>query len=312
MSIILLIIGIVFVSCIYETFFKSNSLNDIKKSPPKVHLKQINTNKDTINKLPLKSFESPLKKEDKPVIKGIDNLLKDTPFNTEKEITSPLEIKERQRVNLEEILSIFDKKFVSFDTFDSAGLPCYFLHNYYPLKYNDISEKNKENRKIIYDFKDGLLNERTNNIHKEIAAVLLNSFSKDSLKETIFICLPASTQAKYNKRYARFSEEVCKSCGMMNFFQHVSYLWDRKAKHIEKITAGGELSHIHFPEEIVKNKNIIIFDDIFTSGKTLRAMEYKLISNGANVVSAIFLGKTYDQYGIKMGMLGRKSALIED
>ena len=98
---------------------------------------------------------------------------------------------------------------------------------------------------------------------------------------------------------------------MMNFFQHVSYHWDRKAKHIEKITEGSELSHIHFPKEIVENKNIIIFDDIFTTGKTLRAMESKLILNGANVVSAIFLGKTYDQHGIKMGM-HRKSALIEN
>ena len=312
MTIVLFIIGIIFVACIYETFFKSNSVDDIKEITPRVQLKKIDPNENTINKASLKSFENSLKKEENPVLKGINDLSKDTSSNTEKEIDFPLAVKERQTVNLEEILSILDKKFVSFNTFDSNGLPCYFIHNYYPLKYTDISEKNKENRKIIYNFKDGLLNDRTNNIHKQIAAVLLNSFSKDSLKETVFVCLPASTQAKYKRRYARFSEEVCKSCGMMNFFQHVSYLWDRKAKHIEKITAESELSHIHFPKEIVKNKNIIIFDDIFTTGKTLRAMESKLTLNGANVVSAIFLGKTYDQYGIKMGMLGRKSALIED
>lgn len=312
MTIILFIIGIVFVSYIYETFFKSNSVDDIKKSTPRIQSKKIDPNEYTIKKASLISFENTLKKEGNHVLKGINDLSKVILPNTEKEIESPLAVKERQMVALEEILSIFDKKFVSFDIFDSNGLPCYFLHNYYPLKYNDISEKNKENRKIIYDFKDGLLNERTSNIHKEIAAVLLNSFSKDSLKETVFICLPASTQTKYKRRYARFSEEVCKACGMMNFFQHVSYLWDRKAKHIEKITAGSELSHIYFPKEIVENKKIIIFDDIFTTGKTLRAMEYKLITNGANVVSAIFLGKTYDQYGIKMGMLGRKSAVIED
>lgn len=311
MTIILLIIGIVFVSCIYETFFKSNSVDDIKKSTPRIQLKKIDPNEKTIKETLLKSFENTLKKEENPALKGINDLSKDSLSNTEKEIAPPLLVKERQTVSLEEILNILDKKFVSFDTFNSKGLPCYFLHNYYPLKYNDISEKNKENRKIIYDFKDGLLNERTNNIHKEIAAVLLNSFSKGSLRETIFVCLPASTQTKYKRRYARFSEEVCKSCGMMNFFQHVSYHWDRKAKHIEKITEGSELSHIHFPKEIVENKNIIIFDDIFTTGKTLRAMESKLILNGANVVSAIFLGKTYDQHGIKMGML-RKSALIEN
>lgn len=177
MTIVLFIIGIIFVACIYETFFKSNSVDDIKKITPRVQLKKIDPNENTINKASLKSFENSLKKEENPVLKGINDLSKDTSSNTEKEIDFPLAVKERQTVNLEEILSILDKKFVSFNTFDSNGLPCYFIHNYYPLKYTDISEKNKENRKIIYNFKDGLLNDRTNNIHKQIAAVLLNSFS---------------------------------------------------------------------------------------------------------------------------------------
>ncbi|QCR38700.1 hypothetical protein C1N62_21405 (plasmid) [Nissabacter sp. SGAir0207] len=99
---------------------------------------------------------------------------------------------------------------------------------------------------------------------------------------------------------------------MINFFQHVSYLWDRKAKHIEGISAGSELSHIYFPEKIVENKNIIIFDDVFTTGKTLHAMESKLKLYGANVVAAIFIGKTYDQHRIKKGMLRKTYSLIED
>lgn len=180
------------------------------------------------------------------------------------------------------------------------------------MKYTDISEDKKENRKIIYDFKNGVLNEKTMNIPKEIATILLNNFSKDLLKEMIFICLPSSTELKYKRRYANFSNEICKYCGMINFFQHVSYLWDRKAKHIERISAGSELSHIHFPKEIVKDKNVIIFDDVFTTGKTLHNMESKLKLNGANVVAAIFVGKTYDQYRIKKSMLRKNYSLIED
>ena len=46
----------------------------------------------------------------------------------------------------------------------------------------------------------------------------------------------------------------------------------------------------------IKGKNIIIFDDITTSGSSLVAARRFLKDNGANIVVCIALGKTVDYY----------------
>jgi predicted amidophosphoribosyltransferase len=44
----------------------------------------------------------------------------------------------------------------------------------------------------------------------------------------------------------------------------------------------------------IKNKNIILFDDIITSGITSKTIKNMLLKNGANSVYRLFIAKTDD------------------
>jgi|GEM_PF-2994338 len=67
-----------------------------------------------------------------------------------------------------------------------------------------------------------------------------------------------------------------------------------KPGHIADIESKKkDLTHISIADAYnFKEKNIIILDDILTTGKTFAHIKYALLKKGANTVTGLFLGKT--------------------
>ena len=77
---------------------------------------------------------------------------------------------------------------------------------------------------------------------------------------------------------------------MTNAFSKVQIIRDK----VEKRLGGTKLNieNLAFDDKFFKNRNILLFDDVVTSGDSMRKFDIKMKELGANVVGGISIGKT--------------------
>ena len=179
-----------------------------------------------------------------------------------------------------------------------GGLKYTYLFYYYPTTCEfEANEEEWANRRTVWNFKNNP--ERispfahANTLNKVIAMIktkLLSSFSEEGLKYLTLVCIPASSQAKTQARYEEFSSRICEELGMINAFPHITVTEERLEKHL-----GGtntDTDKLSFDEDFFKGKYVLLFDDIITSGDSMRTFQRKIEALGATVVGGLCLGKT--------------------
>jgi ATP-dependent DNA helicase RecQ len=159
---------------------------------------------------------------------------------------------------------------------------------YYPTRF-EVSEELDDMRKYIWGFKDG-------NYSKEVAVGLVEDIEHLKLSYPLSnwcLCVvPASTAQKTETRFKLFCETFCKSTPVNNGFNYITNKSDREAKHLaEERNAVNIIDSIDFNN--VAGKRILLFDDIYTTGKSFLRVARKLKVMGALEVKGIFLGKTH-------------------
>jgi orotate phosphoribosyltransferase len=113
----------------------------------------------------------------------------------------------------------------------------------------------------------------------------------------VFVCVPASTQEQNQSRYARFCERVSELTGIANGFTHVKVLSDRLAIHEhchDKSVSRTQV--IDFDAEYFNGKNVLVMDDVVTTGTSYALFANQLETFGANVLGGFFLGRTSYKY----------------
>lgn len=105
------------------------------------------------------------------------------------------------------------------------------------------------------------------------------------------VCLKASTQRKTELRYngyKDFSEKVCSDLNMANAYSHIQVVEDGSAKH-----NGGDGSRkVSYDRNFFKDRYVILFDDVRTSGRSLERERRILEGFGAKVICAITIAQT--------------------
>ena len=162
----------------------------------------------------------------------------------------------------------------------------YYWVDYYPKSgYSDYSSKTtskmKSEREMIYEFKEGNYEQAFDKICDQI--------EKIAKKDTVFICIPASTRERHEKRFKIFMEKVSEKTGVINGYDAIKITQDREKKH-----EGYKGNCVNYTVDYdkIKNKNIIIFDDIFTYGRGAKKIITNLKMCRAQDIQCIFLGKT--------------------
>lgn len=123
-----------------------------------------------------------------------------------------------------------------------------------------------------------------NNIKNELDKY----FTYDEYKALTLFCVPASTSENNIARYNAFSYLLTKRTGMCNSYDYVHIVEDAIPKHL----GGTGNPIVRYESYFFKNKNILIFDDVVTTGSTILRYKEHLESIGANVIAAITLAKT--------------------
>ena len=162
------------------------------------------------------------------------------------------------------------------------------LNDYVPQKYlRRASFETLETDRMLLNFKQG------NRLARKWAANLVgNALSLIDMTNTVIVCIPASCERTNNRRFKKFSAEVSEKLGAIDGFQHIEVIGKREKVHRSKTHEQPQQDNVRIDAEWFSNRQVIILDDITTTGKTADAFIKKLENAGAHVRMAIFLAKT--------------------
>lgn len=203
-------------------------------------------------------------------------------------------------VNLRHTLSLWDT---------IKSIPFYFFWNYYPKRFDGNyfdgkifipSMESRSARELIYDFKDGRT-PASKKVSQLVIDRLKASFSELILRELTLVCIPASTIDDTFFRYKNFSEKICESLGMKNAYSHIRITKEKTPAHLDS-NHRSQPAEYDFDKAFFKNSKIVLFDDVVTTGRSMKEFTDLLENLGAKVICAISIGRTYSFYhggGIK-------------
>lgn len=181
-----------------------------------------------------------------------------------------------------------------------SSVHCFSIYNYYPTTCDwDASEDEWNVRNLIWDFKANPnkpqseieiknRHERAvNGILPKINRVLNRFFGNQKSKLTL-VCIPSSKRIVTERRYKDFSEQLCNETGMTNGYSHVYIAEEGDAAHL----GGVVQAQFSVDSSFFKDKYVILFDDVITSGKSMERFKRLLESVGATVIGGLSIGKT--------------------
>ena len=178
-----------------------------------------------------------------------------------------------------------------------GNLPFRSLYRYVPLRCKTPEEQTviEAERRLLYSFKDGKLDwsdtSVLNILATEIEDVIFQVFESDCLPFVTWFCIPpypsylSSMQLcgkenyndRYSSRFALLSDRVCTKLKMKNGLDTV------------KFDNSGSYS---LNKESLAGANVILFDDIVTTGRAVQRIKTELENLGANVLFFISVAKT--------------------
>ena len=199
-------------------------------------------------------------------------------------------IEEQQRKQEEELR----KKRMRLATAESncwpmvKGIHHYFFYYYYPTRFDNITELDWDVRNLIWNFKDGIG-------HDKVSQILITKLQRvygEALDLLTFVCIPASTREVNHKRYCSFMADVCNATGMENGYDYIRIVKEKEPTHL-----GGESpAEYSYDKDFFNGRQIILFDDVVTRGRSLSKMKIELENVGAHIVAALSIGRTYSDF----------------
>lgn len=190
----------------------------------------------------------------------------------------------------------------SWDYVPQSGLHHSFFIKYYPTSLQDFEATDAEwqDRWFIWNFKNNPDKQKEDSpyYHKQalddaidMLEERLNQTFGKLLPELTLVCVPASSPKKNEARYKAFSERLCEATGMSNAYSHITVTEEAVEKH-----EGGEgvrINTVLLDWDYFNGRCILLFDDVLTTGGSMRRYAERFASHGAEVIACMTLGKTF-------------------
>ena len=164
------------------------------------------------------------------------------------------------------------------------------LYSYIPQRFlKRATFEEQDICRMIIGFKDG------RNVYTRWA---VRQFSKAlaaiDLTDTVIVCIPASTMCAHVRRWKRFAQLLCKQTGAIDGFSHIDICGNRKRAHITgEYELATNIKHlVNIDADYFRGKNVLVIDDIYTTGRSSEAFISAIEATGAHVRMAMFLAKT--------------------
>lgn len=169
------------------------------------------------------------------------------------------------------------------------------LLTYYPAKYQEslnLSMEDLITSQFILDFKNG--HKPASILAAKIVASVIEKHFDLTKGPIVFIPIPASNREDSKKRYHLFSYLVSQYCQIVDGQHWVKNWREVDKKHLSSSHAILDDHDRWFVNySLIKNKQVVIFDDIATTGETASEFTQRLTKSGAKVIGKVFLASTY-------------------
>lgn len=171
--------------------------------------------------------------------------------------------------------------------FKSHGIRMIFYGYYYPSRYKAfLNDEQRKSNHLLYQFKEG-------EIHGiEFFKACVDALQADG-KPYHIMFMPCSDEFKYLQRFKRLNWYIRThrpelTSGLLD----VDMFEQRESLHEAKGHDNRVLERNYRITGDIKGKEIIIIDDVLTTGQSLADYKGEIERYGGKVVAAIFYGKT--------------------
>lgn len=162
-----------------------------------------------------------------------------------------------------------------------------YLLEYIPVRYQGLTPKQLQDRREIYNFKDG---NASASIKTELLSKIKNITAQNPSKWVVCF-IPASTRAKTTNRFQTLVNYLSREVGCEVCIDTVTNSIDSEAGHIAG-KSSNPTEHFIINTKQIHNKNVVLIDDVITRGRTFDDTADKLINQGALSVHGLFVAKT--------------------
>ena len=165
--------------------------------------------------------------------------------------------------------------------------PIRWKMQYIPTYYEGLNEEQQRDQRIVLGFKDGIYDED-----------LMHWFRQNIWKMTEgdeyswSICfLPCSSDEEQQKRFGKLEQYLKENTMIETHLSTFGYVEKPEPSHcIGKSDINLINIALHVPD--IYMKNVILIDDIITTGETFNRTAEQAIRMGANSIYGLFLAKT--------------------
>lgn len=172
--------------------------------------------------------------------------------------------------------------------FKSHGIRMVFYGHYYPSRYRALlNDGQRTFCRSVYQFKEG-------EIHGiEFFKACMTALQADG-KPYHIMFMPCSNWIKYGIRFKRLDWYIGKHRPELTSGLYDVDVFDaRESLHEAKDGESRVLERNYRIRGNIKGKEIIIIDDVMTTGQSVADYKEEIEKSGGKVVAAVFYGKTF-------------------
>lgn len=168
----------------------------------------------------------------------------------------------------------------------------YFLHDYFPFSRQDPDHEAGDYEKRVYHlvskFKSGAASTFT--AYLIALAVFRTPGLMKHRNGLSLMVIPASTRQRHEQRFKDFCITASRLLRITNGYDAISVTHDRE--EYKGRQDKDKTVNLHFDEIAIRDRHILLFDDLLTTGAGLFQVSRRLLACGALSVTGIFLAKT--------------------
>lgn len=127
-------------------------------------------------------------------------------------------------------------------------------------------------------------------VARMVADEICNRYDEEQRARFVFCAAPAHNEATTRRRLDAFSALVCRYTGMADGTRHVHVIGNAPAKHLTGI--GVKRSAYRVDSHVFGYRDVILFDDVTTTGHTIRTFASFVEEQHGHVMGAYFIAKT--------------------
>ncbi len=166
-----------------------------------------------------------------------------------------------------------------------SKFPFKCITKYIPSRYDNLKDWQIDNQRLVYDFKNGKIREE----HKKLFLDAVKTIIADDPDSWVVCFIPASTRERTEQRYAGLCEYLTENLECQVYLHSIQNFHDYEPVHQNGVT---EYKLHSFHREHFAGKNVILIDDVITTGRSFREMGDKLLYIGALSIYGVCFAMT--------------------